>query len=99
MIFFDYEYIVDTQYKIDYNNLVEVDKTDYSSTLFNVNKLYLSNNVVLLAYTADNFYTKNVYFCKEIGENIYKIIINDPSINTRSMTRISKNQIKNNKII
>ena len=100
MIFFDNEYVSDTQYKFNYTGMTEVTIQDYSEKLCGtIHKIYKSDNNVLLVYADEDFYTKDVYFCKEIGVNIFKVILDDPAKTFLALTRTAKKQVKTNKIL
>lgn len=98
MIYFDKEYFIDTQYKFNYNDIYEININDISNNIININKAYKSvfNNInIYLVYGKSNFYTKDVYYCKQIGQNIYKVIIDEPQLpSSLSLKRTYNKQIK-----
>lgn len=95
MIYFDEEYKVDCANKFDYQNMTKVEQSAYNDRLINVVSVYSSNNNVLLVIGAEGFYTKNVYFCKAIAQNMYKVIIEKPAEKSlQTLKRTYNKQIK-----
>lgn len=101
MIYFDEEYKVDCANKFDYQNLkkmTEDEQSVYNDRLINVVSVYKSNNPdnsVLLVIGEEDFYTKNVYFCKAIAQNMYKVIIDKPAEKSlQTLKRTYNKQIK-----
>ena len=98
MIYFDEEYKVDCANKFDYQNMKKMtdnERSAYNDRLINVVSVYNSNNNVLLVIGAEGFYTKNVYFCKAIAQNMYKVIIEKPAEKSlQTLKRTYNKQIK-----
>ncbi len=82
MVYLDEDYKIDCENKIKYDRLVEISKTspEVSQYIFNADRVYTDqdpeNPIYLVVASSDTFYTKNVKFCKEIGNRLFKISIN-----------------------
>ncbi len=88
MLYLDDYYKIDCENKIKYDHLSEVNingnkfevtENEVTNGIYNISKLLSDQdpeNPIYLAVGLDNFYTKNIPFCKEIAPNLYKISIN-----------------------
>lgn len=74
MVYSDKDYEVDVDNKLDYTQLQTANASDIEDHVFNYSAAYEMGDAYLIEGT-DDFYVKNVQYCKEIRNHWYKVVL------------------------